>query len=212
MARKTKEEALVTRNRIIDAAEQLFHRQGVSRTSLHDIAQAAGVTRGAIYWHFEDKGDVVAAMIERACLPFEELDPDLLDHLDDLPLERLKRHLVGVLRRISADEGARRIFEIATQKVEYVDELAVIRERHISRRAKYTQKIELAVRAAQRLGQASRRIPAPSFAIGLHASVDGLIQNWLLDPTAFDLVRIGHTMLELQVDALRLPAAASSDA
>ena len=53
MARRTKAEAQATRNALIDAAERLFDSQGVSRTSLQDIAQAAGATRGAIYWHFK---------------------------------------------------------------------------------------------------------------------------------------------------------------
>ena len=48
MVRRTKEEALATRDRLLDAAEHVFQRHGVSRTSLHDIAAAAGVTRGAI--------------------------------------------------------------------------------------------------------------------------------------------------------------------
>ena len=65
MVRKTKEEAQETRNAILDAAEVVFQKQGVSRTSLAEIAAAAGVTRGAIYWHFKNKEDVFNAMIER---------------------------------------------------------------------------------------------------------------------------------------------------
>lgn len=42
MARRTKEEAEETRQRILDAAEHLFHERGVSRTSLADIASGAG--------------------------------------------------------------------------------------------------------------------------------------------------------------------------
>ena len=38
MARRTKEEALETRNKLLDSAECLFQAQGVSRTSLQDIA------------------------------------------------------------------------------------------------------------------------------------------------------------------------------
>ena len=49
MVRRTKEDALATRNRILDTAECVFERRGVSRTSLNEIALAAGVTRGAIY-------------------------------------------------------------------------------------------------------------------------------------------------------------------
>ena len=54
MARRTKEEALATRSHILDTAERLFEAHGVSRTSLHDIAQAAPDTR-AIYWHFDTR-------------------------------------------------------------------------------------------------------------------------------------------------------------
>ena len=55
MARRTKEEALATRHALLDAAERVFGRRGVARTSLVEIAEEAGVTRGAVYWHFKDK-------------------------------------------------------------------------------------------------------------------------------------------------------------
>ncbi len=58
MARKTKEQAQATRQHILDVALRLFSQQGVSSTSLAEIAKAAGVTRGAIYWHFKDKSDL----------------------------------------------------------------------------------------------------------------------------------------------------------
>ncbi|MBV5333220.1 TetR family transcriptional regulator, partial [bacterium] len=65
MARKTKEEAQETRKAILDAAETVFQERGVSRTSLAEIATAAGVTRGAIYWHFANKAELFDAMIQR---------------------------------------------------------------------------------------------------------------------------------------------------
>src|SRR5687767_13839262 len=71
VARRTKEEALATRHRLLDAAELLFQAQGVSQTSLQQIAQQAGATRGAIYWHFKDKADLFNAMMERVILPLE---------------------------------------------------------------------------------------------------------------------------------------------
>ena len=93
MVRKTKEDALATRDSILDAAEQLFVTQGVSGTTLQHIATAAGVTRGAIYWHFEDKAALFNAMMERAKMPLESAmqlleagDPD--DPLADLRTTR----------------------------------------------------------------------------------------------------------------------------
>lgn len=58
MARKTKQQARETRQLILDVALRLFSQQGVSSTSLATIAKAAGVTRGAIYWHFKNKSDL----------------------------------------------------------------------------------------------------------------------------------------------------------
>ena len=71
MARRTKEDVLATRTALLDAAERVFLQRGVSRTSLADIAQAAGVTRGALYWHFKDKAALFGAMMDRVALPLE---------------------------------------------------------------------------------------------------------------------------------------------
>mgnify|MGYP000926718169 CR=1 FL=1 len=55
MVKKSKADAELTRQHLLDAAELLFLERGVSRTSLQHIATAAGATRGAIYWHFKDR-------------------------------------------------------------------------------------------------------------------------------------------------------------
>ena len=62
MVRRTKEEAQETRAQIIEAAEKAFYKRGVARTTLADIAELAGVTRGAIYWHFNNKAELVQAL------------------------------------------------------------------------------------------------------------------------------------------------------
>jgi AcrR family transcriptional regulator len=48
---------------ILDATITLVARQGFARTSLDEIAAAAGVSRGAIYWHFKGKDDLLAAIV-----------------------------------------------------------------------------------------------------------------------------------------------------
>ena len=55
--RKTKEEAQQTRCNLLAAALTVFYHRGVAHTSLDEIAKAAGVTRGALYWHFKNKED-----------------------------------------------------------------------------------------------------------------------------------------------------------
>ena len=61
--RRTKEEAENTRTAILTAAELLFLKKGVSHTSLEQIARQAGVTRGAVYWHFQNKAQIGRAHV-----------------------------------------------------------------------------------------------------------------------------------------------------
>ncbi|MDD4882739.1 MAG: TetR family transcriptional regulator, partial [Gallionellaceae bacterium] len=124
MARRTKEEAQETRALILDTAENVFRDKGVSRTSLAEIAQQAGVTRGAIYWHFENKADLFTAMCDRATLPLEALLENMADPDQPDPLGLLRRAGVQALAMVEQDGRCRRVFEILTLKCEYVDELA----------------------------------------------------------------------------------------
>src|SRR6188768_802897 len=95
MVRRTKEEAQATRKLILDTAEVVFHERGVSRSTLNDIAVAAGVTRGAIYWHFQDKADLFNAMIERVCLPMEESTALFERGIPTVPLQALREHMLA---------------------------------------------------------------------------------------------------------------------
>jgi len=73
MARKTKEEAQKTYHLLLDSAAMLFAQQGVSHTTLNDIARQASLTRGAVYWHFENKEDVIKGLWERDAAPTLEI-------------------------------------------------------------------------------------------------------------------------------------------
>ena len=215
MARKTKLEALATRSRILDAAEQVFHARGVSGTSLQDIAAAAGMTRGAIYWHFQDKGDLFNAMMARVCLPMEEAKAMIgagpaATLLPVLPL--LRAQLLDVLARVVGDAQVRRVFEIATLKVEYLDELSAVRDRHRQIRGDYLALIERLLRQGQQRGEVVRRPSARTLAIGLHALLDGLIQNWMLEPEGFDLRRVGREVVDRHLLGLASQAAVAPTA
>lgn len=65
MARKKKEEAQKTRQQLIEAAIRLFATRGVASTTLTDIADAAQLTRGAVYWHFSSKAEIFNAIWEQ---------------------------------------------------------------------------------------------------------------------------------------------------
>ena len=205
MVRRTKEEAQATRNLILDTAEVVFHERGVSRSTLNDIAQAAGLTRGAIYWHFKDKADLFNAMMQRVILPLEEAalrsdDAELQD-----PLAYMRGNFTHALRLTVNDPQVRRVFEIATHKVEYVEETQAVRDRHLATRDECLLHAQRGITLAMKRGLLPKRIPARTAALGLHALIDGLIQNWMLDPEAFDLVKVGQQVLDTYLAGLAVP-------
>jgi TetR/AcrR family acrAB operon transcriptional repressor len=157
MARRTKKEAEATRTSILDAAERVFHERGVAHASLEDVAAAAQVTRGAIYWHFRDKAQLFDAMMQRVMLPVEAINEgaDCCAQAD--PLSLLKRSAVDVLLRTARDPRTRRVFEIAYHKCEYVGDAAGVRDRHIASQRECLGTIEEGLRACVKCGQLPRR-------------------------------------------------------
>ena len=210
MVRRTKQDALATRHGLLDAAERLFQRQGVSHTSLQQIAQAAGTTRGAIYWHFKDKADLFNAMMERVTLPMEDALDRAAQGDDGDPLQRLRGAVLHALHKTATDAQTQRVFEVATHKVEYVDELSAVRERHCRVRRDCLAQMQRSLSLAA--GRRGVRLPVPAAvaAQGLHALIDGLIQNWLLEPAAFDLQRTGRRALDTYLQGLGLGQTAAA--
>jgi TetR/AcrR family acrAB operon transcriptional repressor len=202
MPRRTKEDALATREGLLDAAERVFQAQGVSATSLADIAGEAGTTRGAIYWHFKDKADLFNAMMERVVLPLEDAFRHVSEDPD--PLASLRQAVFAALDRTATDGQTRRVLEVATLKVEYVDSLGPVRTRHLRVRGDFTARMKEALRRAERGQNARLAMSAEHAAQGLHSLLGGLIHDWLLDPAAFDLPTVGRQAVDSYLRGLGL--------
>jgi TetR/AcrR family acrAB operon transcriptional repressor len=204
MARRTKEEALATQAQLLDAAERVFAEKGVSRTSLQDIAQAAGVTRGAIYWHFTNKADLFNAMMARITLPMEQALQQIGHDAGQDPLLELQRSLLDAMRKIVSDDRTRLVFEVATLKVEYVDELLAIKARHVQAHADGKHEIQRSLQEAADRRSMHLQVPVAVAAQGLQALVVGLIHTWLLAPQVFDLVAVAEVAIGAYLAGLGL--------
>lgn len=188
MVRRTKEEALETRNLILCTAERVFHENGVARTSLEHIAGAAGVTRGAIYWHFKNKADLFTAMFDRIVLPMETMvegcrrsDPD------GDPLGTLRKVCTFALLETVRNPQRRRVLEILFNKCEYTAEMSAVVERHQEACTEGRERFEKSLRSAVALGHLPGDLDVRRAAVLLHATIAGLIGDWLFMPAAFDL-------------------------
>jgi TetR/AcrR family acrAB operon transcriptional repressor len=189
--RRTRAESLRTRDRILDAAETAFYEHGVAHTSLADIAELASLTRGAIYGHFRNKGEVFTAMVERVVLPMEMLfavtaDPDEAD-----PLGRMSDILIRCLSSAATEPHSRRVFDVLFTKCEYTIDMGRVLDRQRNAARYGRERIELGLRNAVAKGQ----LPA-DLDIGRAASIvqiffNGALRDWLL----------GHGSIVLPRDA-----------
>jgi TetR/AcrR family acrAB operon transcriptional repressor len=205
MARKTKEEALETRSRILETAEQIFSEQGVAHTSLQDIAAAANVTRGAIYWHFKNKADLLEAMLIRIKLPMEEARQRSGDMSVTTPLEQLRESAVLAFRLISNEVRTRRVCEILSFKCEYVAEMADLRRRHLENRNTCLSHYEAGFRNAISRRLLPDTVDPRQTAVVLHAMTYGMILDWLLSQEEFDIETVGASMIDGFFAGLRVP-------
>lgn len=202
MVRKTKEEAEQTRHAILDAAELVFQERGVSRTSLAEIATAAGVTRGAIYWHFANKADLFDAMTQRVFGQLEEKLASLQAKDDENPVDLLRDLAEHFLERVVNDPRYFRLLEISWHKCEYVGEMAAIRDSHLECGNRYLSISEEAFGQAKQRGYLPAAVDPRCAAVGLMAVVDGLVLNWTLDPALFPLATFGPAIIDTYLAGL----------
>lgn len=70
--RRTKRESLETRAKLLDAALDVFSEKNFSNASLTEISARAGMSKGALYWHFRNKNDLLLRLVEEICRRSEE--------------------------------------------------------------------------------------------------------------------------------------------
>lgn len=182
MVRNTKENAELTRLKIIEAARQSFLTRGVSRTSMEQIAAEAGVTRGAIYWHFANKKEIFTAMREQVFLPLiDRMDENLqLENIDD-PLEQLIQFLNGTIETLNESLETRQTYEILMIKCEYVDDLVEVLDQMLDNCARITEKIEQLYTRAKEKGQLRANQSPAELAMDTHLFFIGLLHMWVKD-------------------------------
>ncbi|MCK7561819.1 multidrug efflux transporter transcriptional repressor AcrR [Citrobacter koseri] len=187
MARKTKQQAQETRQHILDVALRLFSRQGVSSTSLAEIAKAAGVTRGAIYWHFKNKSDLFSEIWELSESNIGELEIEYQAKFPDDPLSVLRKILVHLLEATVTEERRRLLMEIIFHKCEFVGEMAVVQQAQRSICVESYDRIEQTLTHCIKAKMLPGNLMTRRAAILMRGYISGIMENWLFAPQSFDL-------------------------
>lgn len=191
--RRTKEDAEKTRIALLASAERLFLDKGVAHTSLDQIARDAGVTRGAVYWHFQNKAHLFHEMLNQVRLPPEQL-AERLCACDQQPLRTLRDMCIEAIEPLGHHDQKRRIFTILLHRCEFTEELREAEERHYAFVNEFIDVCEkLFSRSADQLQPG---ITPRLAAVALHGLIVGLFSDWTRDPTLFDTQRDTATLID----------------
>jgi len=202
MVRRTKEEAAETREQVLDAAERVFRQRGVGHASLAEVADAAGVTRGAIYHHFASKAEVFEAMLARAEMPIDmAFDATRLPVAD--PLAMVRDMAVKALQHLASSDRVRNIFEVAFLRCEYTDELAPVEQRHLHERAQCLTLSNGLLDQAVARGQLPAGTDTRMASRMLYAFIGGLMRDWVQAPDTFDMNVAAPQAVDLFLAGLR---------
>ncbi|RAU33010.1 MULTISPECIES: multidrug efflux transporter transcriptional repressor AcrR [unclassified Pantoea] len=204
MARKTKAQALETRNQILDAALAHFSEQGVAATSLADIAAAAGVTRGAIYWHFKNKADLLQEIWLRCDAGLDDVELEYQTKYPDDPLSVMRSMLIYILDATAKDAQRRALMEIIFHKCEFVGEMSTLVAMQQGLLQACYDRIETVLRSCIEARQLPGALNTRQAALLMRGYINGMMESWLFNPHSFDLAAEAPQIVDAFLDMLRL--------
>lgn len=193
-----------TRERILAAAGHIFARKGFQAASLDEVAQHAGMTKGAIYWHFRSKNELFFALLDHKFqLHTAPVPEDLrIAAAATHPRQAIAVLLQTMFARLRSDEEWPRLY------LEFIGQARDndMRERLARFHADGLALVAQHISTMQGAGLAPNKHDAATQAAFWSALFDGLMLAWLINPQA------DHDALLIRIVDLLWDGIASSHA
>ena len=201
--RRTKAEAAETRAAILAAAERMFFEKGVANSKLEDIASAAGVTRGAIYWHFANKTDLFLELYNAVHLPrVNMLDLEAAGASGRDPLVFIETAGCHWLELLSSDEQRQRMLTILI-RTNFTGEMERVHSAVDALDTEQTQTLTEMFEKAKSQDLLDPQWSPQSAALAFKWFMKGLCWEWLLSGQKYDLVGLGGSGVKKLISGFR---------
>ena len=200
--RRTKQEAAITRTTLLQTALSIFSTKGYAAATLDDVAQAAKVTRGAIYWHFKSKADLYNTLVEEFSARGAVVVQQAVAEGGTL-IDILRRIFVRVCTLIEEDKETRAVMELTLFKTGLDPELQTGRKKQIEAGNALLKGITEAMSQGIAQGILRSDIDPADMARAFIAFENGAIQLWLLSPRSFSLKRSAESFADILVSGLQ---------
>jgi len=178
--KKTKEAAFITKQQIIEKAVELFLKNGFSKTTLDEIAQQTNLTRGAIYWHFKDKLDIVNELIETQHEDLSQLLSDLFSE-DSSSLNKIQKIIEEIVRHFFESKSFQNFIELTWFKIEYT-ELSNLKTTKTELTTYFINNFRQVIKEAQTIGEIKNTINDNDVAITITNMINGMYRLYFMLP------------------------------
>ena len=200
--RRTKEEAAVTRTTVLRAALSVFSAKGYAAATLDDVASAAKVTRGAIYWHFKSKADLYNTLTQELSARGATVVQQAVSEGGTL-IEILRRIFVRLCAVIEDDKEARAVMELGLFKIGLAPELQAGRKKQLEAGIAQIEGIADAMRLGIAQGVLRKDIDPADMARAFIAFENGAIQLWLASPKSFSLKESSESFADILIAGMQ---------
>ncbi|WP_424359925.1 TetR family transcriptional regulator [Methanocella sp. MCL-LM] len=213
--RRTKEEAEVTRDKLLSAALKVFSKKGYATTTLDDIAKEAGVTRGAIYWHFKGgKADVFNAIVDTGFARVNGLVEKLLAE-GGTPIELLERMMIRLMQFCEEDDDYRALQEITIFKMSEDPELSLKLEDKKHAQEESVRYLADLIKQAKEAGEVRPDVDPMTASITAYGMLNGIVLLWMIersvtDTPQFSLKDQAGSFVKLYLQGITTPAGCKS--
>ncbi|BCL79827.1 TetR family transcriptional regulator [Ktedonobacteria bacterium brp13] len=182
---------------MLQAALRVFSRKGYAASTLEDIAKEAGVTRGAIYWHFQGKAELYQTLLAQG----SQKPGQFLDEISAAgysPTETLRSLIVRLLEQIEEDEVFQATLELTLFKSEpgIVDAQGEGLTQKYQGALAFTQSLEQILHAGIISGELRADLDIQVTALAFTALINGILLLWLQSSKTFSLKQIANALTD----------------
>jgi TetR/AcrR family acrAB operon transcriptional repressor len=202
--KKTKEEAALTRKVLLDAALNAFSHKGFAQTTLEEVAKDAGVTRGAIYWHFGNKFEMFHAVLLELHKKASARITKITDS-DQQPLSKLHQLMREFFLIISNEEEFGVIEEVQLFKTRKGEEFSRLYKDHVESVKAMRELLKGLVREGIAAGEFNSRIDPEVTIVALMSYIAGIKSAWLSGIADISIAENAEKLADIFIKGIAKP-------
>ncbi|UOO87067.1 TetR family transcriptional regulator [Neisseria arctica] len=193
-----------TREHLLLAALDTFYSRGVARASLNEIAQAAGVTRGALYWHFKNKEDLFDALFQHICNDFNTKTATDINNISADAWQGLRYTLINLFEQMQSNVIHQKFISILYLKCEHTEEnQAIVNLMHRYNQLFWHDQLYASLQQCIDQGKLPANLNIEAAAIYLKSLCSGLMRILLTDTSKLDTTLLIPAMIDTALQSLK---------